>query len=259
MKSLSRIIKSDELLLDEPRILDDFNTIVEEPTAVENTGVVDIDTEAHNIIQETEEMVLDLLDKARVEAAELIENANSEAKEIEVRAARETEILRDQTRESAYQEGLEQARREMENIQRAVREECDRILEEARERKKAIIGSAEEDIVRLSLAIAAKIMDKEVKNSDIVSNLVPKALSMLGTAESVKVLVNSEDFKRMTIDENHLNASGSGAEVVEVQPHEAVKPGGFLIDSEAGVIDGRLETRMRNVGEALLEEVVEND
>ena len=34
--------------------------------------------------------------------------------------------------------------------------------------------------MRLSLAIAAKIMDKEVKDSDIVSNLVQKALSMLG-------------------------------------------------------------------------------
>ena len=82
MKSLSRIIKSDELLLDEPRVLDNFNEIIEEPTAVENTGVVDIDIEARNIIQETEEMVLDLLDKARVEAADLIENASSEAEEI---------------------------------------------------------------------------------------------------------------------------------------------------------------------------------
>ncbi|MGI6486847.1 MAG: hypothetical protein GX964_01515 [Syntrophomonadaceae bacterium] len=256
---MSRIIKSDELLLDEPRVLDNFNEIIEEPTAVENTGVVDIDIEARNIIQETEEMVLDLLDKARVEAADLIENASSEAEEIKARAAREAEMLHKQTRESAYQEGLEQANREMENIQRAVREECDRMLEEARERKKAIICSAEEDIVRLSLAIAAKIMDKEVKDSDIVSNLVQKALSMLGTADSVKVLVNSEDFKGMTIDENHLNAFGSGAEVVKIQPHEAVKPGGFLIDSEAGAIDGQLETRMHNVGEALLEEVVGYD
>lgn len=265
---MSRIIKSDHLIINQPKILgflareNATHGVVDDQYAVPasfQTEIREVDNvriEAEEIIKETEEMVLDILDKARSEASGIITKAQDEAHEIKLQAASEAGRIREEARVLGYNEGLQQAAEEMEQIKKQTISECEKLINEARKQKETILRSTEGDIVRLALAVAEKIVEKEIsQDNDIIVNLVQKALSMLGNVESFKLLVNPRDLDNLVEGQAGLTRPEQGINKTSLQPDMRIKPGGFILDSEVGSVDARLETRLQNVTDALMEEV----
>jgi len=262
---LSRVIKSKYLVIREPCVLnasqesstsepDAVKAAVEQP-AEREPDADRLRAEMAEVVKEAEDMVRELLENARVEARHIIASAEEEASRIREQAVIEAEAARKKALEEGYQEGLTKASREMQELKAKTASECENMLKEAERTKEAIILSAEGEIVELALAIARKIIDKEIReNSDIIIKLVRKTLSSVGNAGSVKIRVSPHDFE--TVLENRELLAGAGQVIDDLEIHldSRMTPGGFVVESDLGVIDARMETRMNKVEEALREE-----
>lgn len=270
---MPRVIKSQDLIVKDPVIID---PIIKEPIlpiirasgkthADESKDVLtdeandSFDTlivreEADKILQETEQMVMDILEKARNEANHIITEAMEEAQDAKTQSLAEIETLRQNALDTGYREGWENAQQENDAERKRGIDESQRLIDEAVQERAAIITSSEEIIIRLSMAVAEKIIEKEIEqNPDIIINLVKNIIELMSDAESIKVLVNPVDYEILVKNHLKITAPGQGVAGIEFHGDDRITQGGCIVETELGAIDGQLETRTDNLQNALIE------
>lgn len=219
--------------------------------------------------QRLEEQVRKVREEVRREAEHALEQARMEARQILEQARIESEKLKAQQAQLGYQEGYAKGQDEgykagwTEGLAKAreeVRQEwsdqlqklVDTIKEAAAARDQAL-ERAEEDVLKLSLAVAEKIIRGRVSYDPAVTvNVVRAALERVNGTSRVKVRIHPSLLLAMEESKDELLAV-KGIDEIEFIEDSRVKPGGCLIETDFGRIDGRLEGRLEAVAQALME------
>ncbi len=275
---MSRVIKNSQMLLTVPITIDPLE-FTETEDKVEN-GIIfrddnnhcnslkmeyqefeRIKIESQKILTETEQMVIELLEKARDEARDIISNAREEAEVIKMQAGEEAVSIRKKAHQEAYEEGLRQAQQEIEGDRQAAIQQSQALLEEARQLKIKAFRSCEADMVRLVMATVKKVIASELKtNPDTIINILQEAIDFLDRPENITVYVNPQDLDKVleVMDKGYLTDIGTNNNKIRINADERISPGGCLLESDAGSVDAQLETRITSVNNAI-QEVVADD
>ncbi len=262
MRSLSRIIKGNLLQIDEPRLID-WGDIITKPEqeqlddaklawSNETQSSKDVEQEAARIWQETEQMIIDLMEKARREANEILNSAREEAELTRTLAQEEAQQLREKGFQEGYQEGVASAHQAMEAEKLKTSQQCQQMLEEARNIKMNMFRTCEADMLRVCLAVAKRIIASEVTtNPNVVSSILQEALSYIDQPDNLTLYVSQKDLETVLelMQTNGLSDNGNKISI-DVQVDNRISPGGLRLDSEVGTVDARLETRLANVEKA---------
>jgi flagellar biosynthesis/type III secretory pathway protein FliH len=104
-------------------------------------------------------------------------------------------------------------------------------------------ASAEPELIRLATAIARKIVGEELRTSpEAIVAIVREALAAArGERIVIRVHPSAAALVRKSVGQE-----------VQVTASESVAPGGCVIESEFGIVDGQLETQLRVIERALL-------
>ncbi|MGE5545152.1 MAG: FliH/SctL family protein [Bacillota bacterium] len=260
---MSRIIKPHEIILQDPVFIQipDKQTVVKEPQTENDLAdaQAEVREEADRIVKETEEMVIEILEKARLEAKNIIADAREEAEEIRLKAEKEAALLKEQAIDHGYHEGWEKAREEARQQIEKARQESEDLVEQAKQERIGIIRSCESIIVRMSMDIAQKIVEKELTtNPDIIIELVKNILDYMNTAEFYKILVNPDDFVTLAAEFGKQSLFSSVNDRIQILADENVSRGGCVVETDLGLVDATLETRVSSLEESLMD-VVRND
>jgi type III secretion protein L len=175
--------------------------------------------------------------EANDEARQIIEKAQTYADELRLDVETEADLLR----ENAYQEGKGKALLEM-----------TKILIDSREIRDKTLSETEQDILRLSVKLAEKIIGREIKtDKTAVVDIVANALRNAKRQDKLTIRVSQKDYS--TVQEKFVELSQSSrTSYVDIVPDPRVTLGGCIIESEVGTIDARLETQLRVLEKALL-------
>lgn len=174
---------------------------------------------------------------ARQEAARIIHEAEAFARETHKKAVNEAEEMR----ELAFREGTDAALAEFEENLFAVREVRDRVWRET-----------EQDLLRLAVRLAEKIVGQEIqKDSRTIVNIVVTALQNARQQEKLTVRVNPTNLALVEKEIENF-ASGGRTRFLDFVADPRVSVGGCLIESEVGTIDAQLETQFRILERVLL-------
>ncbi len=120
--------------------------------------------------------------------------------------------------------------------------ERDRILEEA-----------EREVVAIALAIARKVLGREVRSgSEAVVDLAAAALAEARARREVVLRVSPADAAAIGAARHRLSAALARAPL-EVREDPSIEPGGAVVDTEAGRIDARVETQLEAIARAIEE------
>ena len=109
----------------------------------------------------------------------------------------------------------------------------------------------EQEIVKLAMAIARKIVCNEIRvNKDTVVNVVKEAVKKVEGSEKVKVKLRCKDFEfikneKPTMIDKIMNIENAGFIV-----DESICDGGCIIETESGDIDARVEKQFQAIEEA---------
>lgn len=124
-------------------------------------------------------------------------------------------------------------------------------LEELTTLRQTMIRQTEQQMVELALAIARRILRREVMlDGDLILAMARVALDRLGEAASTTIRLNPEDCA-LTLQRHGDNALGSRVRIVA---DAAVSRGGCLVESEFGFIDAAVEAQFDQVMRALIGE-----
>jgi len=213
-------------------------------------------------------IVMDLSDLEQ-QAGRIVADARAEAARLvaagHVEAAKEAEKIREDAREAGQKEGYQAGFQEGQKhghdeavVQ--VKQGLDSLtarwsagLDNLQEMMPAHAADAKTDLVRLALAIAARVTHEEgLRNKAVVGNNVRTALELVGAGRTVAVHVHPDELALVESYLPDLLLKLRNIAAVEVKEDSSVTPGGCVLRYGAGEIDARLETQVTRIANELL-------
>lgn len=210
----------------------------------------------------------EVLERTKTQAEELLAQAQEQANALLAQAEAESQALRDQAREegrreghsegyeTGYAEGLSAGRDELLEQLNVVYQ----LMEEAASFKAALIAGAEAEIVELVIDVARKVIGEVVElNPEVTVGLVADAIEHANAGDVLTIRLNPRDVEvlreywaeALEHDDPPTGPSaGSGGSPGppnrrwEILADRRVKPGGCVIDTEAGTVDARIDTQL---------------
>jgi flagellar assembly protein FliH len=217
---------SDRIILPPPEALIDWQQLRTDAEAIVDRAAGDAET----LIRHAESKALELVDAARTRVAKLEEDARVAG------------------REQGYAAGKSAAEDELAPVITTIRE----LIESVRAQRGAVIAAAEPELVRLAMAIADRIVHTELQtNQNVIVENVRQALTRLVSREVVTLRVNPVDLDTIRQHRDDIVAAGD-VEHLRIVEDQRVDRGGVIIETDAGMIDSKISTQMREARRAIL-------
>ena len=192
--------------------------------------------------------------QAQEEADQILAEANERAGQIEADARSSFELERkgaeEQGRLAGREAGFNEGRAEVERlIQRT-----QTVLERAQNKRTEILEETEQEIINLVLLIARKVIKviSENQKNVIVSNVV-QALRKVKGRGNILVRVNMADLKLATENIKEFINLVEGAASLQVVEDSTVDEGGCVIETDFGEIDARISSQLAELETKILE------
>ncbi len=158
------------------------------------------------------------------------------------RIREQAEAERDRVRRDAAEAGRQDALARASGLLASAALERDRIL-----------AAAETELARLAVAVAEKILQREVARDGTVVEIAARALEEARQRRVVLVRVHPEDAAAVRACERRLAAVVCRAPGVAVREDPRISRGGVIVETEAGVIDAQLDAQLAALRSALEE------
>jgi flagellar assembly protein FliH len=200
----------------------------------------------------------DAVDAARAEAAKLIDDAHADAQAL-VREAQERALalvddaqrrvaqIEEEAKRAGFDQGTSDGRAAAQAEMDEMLETMRGLVEMARVERHKIIEGAEPEIVKLSVAIAERILNQHVAlEPNTVLDMTRAAITRLVNRETVTVRVNPGDIETMRQHREKLMAMND-IDNLRIIEDQRVDRGGVVIETDAGTIDAKINTQLREV------------
>jgi type III secretion protein L len=168
--------------------------------------------------------------EAHQEAQNILDNAQRRAAELIEEAKRKGEELHEEAIESGRQEGLKKVTEE---------------LAKAHIQRGNMIARAEEEIVRLALKIAEKIIGKDLdRDPTLVTSICSNAIENVRNAQSMILRVNPKDAAILRERRKQMMEMIGRVKDVTIKEDPDVEQYGCVIETDSGTIDAKLSTQL---------------
>lgn len=127
----------------------------------------------------------------------------------------------------------------------------DRGVEEIQEFGRQLFSSHREQLIRLSIEIAAKVLAKDIHERNYeIEKILSQALEEVPQGRPVTVKLNPEDLKtyQQTLDRKDPQTTAH----LHLAADSTVGPGQCIIETEQGVIEWIIEEHLKRISDALL-------
>jgi type III secretion protein L len=175
--------------------------------------------------------------EAQATARIILHDAERKAAAMIDKAAHESEVLR----QEAYAAGKAQAATEFTEV-----------IAAAYELRETALHEVEQDVLKLSIKLAEKIIGREIKSDkQTIADTVATAMRNVRQQERLIIRVNPADFTNIQEFKAQLSHSGR-CKFLDFEPDPKIPSGGCIIESEVGTVDARLETQLKILERTLL-------
>jgi len=180
-------------------------------------------------------------DAAAVFAAEPdLESLKVRVAELESQRPAELE----QARQNGFEQGIRQARQEAAKEMEEALDRLARAIQEIPQVKRRVRNEAENEVVKLSLAVARRILHREITaDPQSLQGVVYAALQRLQNREITKIRV----FPASLIAVRAALERNGGMAAIEVIADGALQPGGLLFETSLGELDASVETQLQEI------------
>ncbi len=184
-----------------------------------------------------------ILKKARQEANILVRRA----KEMVEHSRQEAELLESK----AYEQGFEQGKKDGEELGRrqleVTAQRLNKLMEAIEGQGRTFFQKYEVQLIKLAMEAASQIVLRQIElDPTIVVDAVKSAFEKVIEGSHVRIRLHPKDVELvseyLTRDQNI-----SGSHPLDIIPDPSISQGGCLIETEFGLVDATVETRMESV------------
>jgi flagellar assembly protein FliH len=208
--------------------------------------------EAEKIEQAAKKNAFEIVEQSRWTASEIISKAKEDA-EVEVSRLKEDAKLTGQKAgyEKGFEEGIEKGKLEGLESYSGLMRKWDGMVKQLVSERQKMYSDLQPVLIELVGEALHHCLRKEAENNDrMVVELAGEVLKKAHDRVELKLHINPLDLEEIKSQTANLQLTvGSGN--IELVPDARVEKGGCLLETEAGSVDGRLETVVSQVKEAM--------
>lgn len=157
----------------------------------------------------------------------------------------------DELYRNGMDEGRRQAERGLANVFKSLRDGVS-ALTGLRSR---VLKESEEDLLKLSVMIARKIVQREIaQDPAILTSIIVAAVGGCTERDRVVVRLNPGDHGVVAANRQAFMAVLGDDAPITLTPDDGVGPGGCLVETVTGTVDARIESQLDEIYRTLLEE-----
>ena len=176
--------------------------------------------------------------EATREAQDIVSQAQEKARQIVEEAGRERQAIYQRAEEEGRSRGLAA---------------WNEILTRTSQRADQMMKSWEQNMLRLSIRVAEKIIGEELKfRPEATVDIVKGVLEGVRPGKMLTIQVNVADAPHVRAHLDRIKDAAGIRSEIEIAISANVSPGGCVLESELGIIDARLETQLQCLEEALV-------
>ena len=187
----------------------------------------------------------DYLDVVRKEAAKIVQAAHGEAEQIR----RQAEVAGRKAAEAAVERILdEKVARRMDTLLPAL----EQLVAQVNDAKGELLGHWQRSAVRVSTAIAARIIRRQLEREpQITLDLIEEALRLAAGTAEITLHINPTDHENLGPQVQRLAASLCQLAPSDVVADPTITVGGCRVETRFGEIDLQIESQLRRIEEEL--------
>lgn len=164
-----------------------------------------------------------------IEAQEILDKIKKDAIEYRLNVTKECEQIKEEAYQKGFEEGLNQLTSQLVH------------LEEVSAHHKEELQKM---VIPLALKIAKKIVIKEIELSrETIVEMIAAHLKTVAQHKKIVLSVNPEDLEVVETHKPRLRAIFEKLETFSIMPRKDIAKGGFIIQTDIGIVDGQLEAR----------------
>ncbi len=210
---------------------------------------------------EKEQMASGKIKEAEAAARKLKQEAEKEREQILQTARKEAEALKQEASESGrreghdegYRQGKEEAQEEMKESLLETNRKAEETLRTAREAADYYMEHAEEDIARIVMQVAEKVIPQHFMDvPQVILPAVRQAILKVRDQKEVNVHVSPDGYDMVLMARDEFRSLlTDGTAILEVTSDESLKPGDCVIETPNGGVDARLQTQIELIRQAV--------
>lgn len=164
------------------------------------------------------------------------------------------EALCQQARAEGRQAGLDEAEVQLGTLTQSLAAACTEISS----LRKKMLERSREDMLRLVLAIAERVVLAELSShKEVINRTVQQAIQAAVSAEEFHIKINPADLEQVQEHKPLFIASLSGLSNIEFVPDPTVTAGGCMLESPMGRVDATIESQLDEIASSLREALEE--
>ena len=254
MKSLPRIVKGPAKEKEDIKPFDFFaGFMIEEEEPPEEP-----EEELAEEEEDEEERISESITAAE---NEILENARKKANQIVLEAREQADMLREQGykegkesgHEEGYKEAYEEQRRLLDEELSKLRKDITEVVDDVSVEKAKLLEKYIDDLKRISLAVAEKIVQTSLKSSgDIVKRMILAATDKIRKKQWAKIYVTKADTGiSMEVDTEFLEALSGLSDNIKIITMDNGEEGTCIIELPDEIIDASVGTQLENIKDIL--------
>ncbi|MBF0500756.1 MAG: hypothetical protein HQM09_11530 [Candidatus Riflebacteria bacterium] len=220
-----------------------------------------IDQESARIIEMAKKSAENLAASARAESDSLKRAAQIEADSLRKTVQGEIDQARIRAEKEGFavgeergiargeKSGVEEMRLEWQNLM----QETEQLINELQTSRMGILKSAEEEMVKLILAFAKRVIKTECQTRPaIVLSNIETALNKISAVDKIVLRINLRDKSMAESHKNDFLKRLSGVTELTIMEDNGLAPGGVKIETGVGTIDASVETQADELERAIM-------
>lgn len=265
-KSLSNLVKRSRTISKSERVID-YNELIRnkladimenEKQAINADGFVsglnadiveqlisDDETEVQEEMSATSEKSLEGI---RIQADEIIGNAQTEAERIRQEAIVEAGQISVDAREQGYQEGLQQSMQELEAQRASLVAEYEQKKAELAEEYEQKKAQLEPELVNVLTDIFRKVtLTVAEDNQDIILHLINGVMKNAENSREFVIKVSPDDYRFLVVNQGKIYCAMSREIQLDIVEDAAMQRNQCIIETNTGIFDCSLDIELENL------------
>jgi len=205
-------------------------------------------------LEKTEKKAEEIIQKAKEEARNIERLANEKAKSIIEDANSQSELIKEEAYNIGFEEGKRLGILEGKKEYQELCEKAKEVIGELLEEKYKTLESMEGEIVKLSMVIAQKIIQTELKtNKMALVSVIASALKNAANCEKVMIKVSGEDYEDVIGSKDVLRKQLINVKSFDIVKDEILSSYDCVIETESGTINASVANQVMKLNEVLQE------
>ncbi len=209
----------------------------------------------------TEEEIAKSLELGRKSGENLVAGARAEADSIRKTAQAHVEEAKNKGFKEGYalgeekgiskgeEQGLQEGRLEWQNLI----QETEMLVTELQTSRMGLLKSAEEEMVRIILAFAKRVLKVEpLSRPEIILQNIDAAINKVSEVDKIVLRINLKDKSMTESHKTEFMRRLSTVRDLQIVEDSNLQPGGIKIETGVGTIDASVETQAQELENALL-------